>query len=226
VTRRVKGWLLLGMLVVWAGLLGIRFSSQDEPLHTPLTYRSGQALVKARTQPTAGLPALAKAAPSRESALTLHPPKNIFAPLGRQLEVAEARAREGGDPQDGVKGHEGAPPPMSPEEAAIAQARALRDQAAQQARQRMAQYRFIGYLSQNGEPRAFLGKGPDLYIVRAGEMIEGQIHVATIGATWLTLRDVASDMESALPLAREGGSARPGDMGVPGFPMPEEPPHP
>ena len=69
----------------------------------------------------------------------------------------------------------------------------------------MAQYRFMGYLTHNGEPRAFLGKGRELYIVRAGETLEGQIHVATIEASSLKLRDGASDVESAPLLAKEGG---------------------
>src|SRR5207244_9704471 len=85
------------------------------------------------------------------------------------------------------------PPPPSPEEVAAQlarqqqelarrqleqaeqQARQQKEQSAQQARQQMGQYRFLGYLTQQGEHRAFLGKGQALFIVRIGETVEGKI---------------------------------------------------
>lgn len=202
-TARKKAWLLAGLILVWGGLLAIRVSTSPEPPRAPLTYRSGQALVKADTHPAAGITAVVKATASPESALTLHPPKNIFAPLGRRIELAMApRSESDGQAMrpGGGKARKGTQPGLSPMDIVIAQARTQQDQEAVQARQRMAQYRFIGYLSQNGEPRAFLGKGTDLYIVRAGETLEDQIRVASIGTTSLRLRDAVSHTESALPL--------------------------
>ena len=59
--------------------------------------------------------------------------------------------------------------------------------AIQQARQQLTQYRFLGYLTTNGEPQAFVGKGQDLFIVRNGEVLEGQVVVSQIEETSVTL---------------------------------------
>ena len=211
-THRAKGWLLAGLLVFWASLLAIRVATYEEPVRTPLAHRSGQALVKTEPPAASSLPEVAKAPPPQEKGLIMRATKNIFAPLGYRFEVAELRDLEEGAGQMGLnrKGkHESGRPEMSPMQAAVEQARAQQEQAAEQARQRMAQYRFIGYLSQNGEPSAFLGKGTELYIVRTGEALEGQIHVAAIETTLLKLRDAASDTESSLPLAKGGQPGEP-----------------
>ena len=59
--------------------------------------------------------------------------------------------------------------------------------AIQQARQQLTQYRFLGYLTTNGEPQGFVGKGQDLFIVRNGEVLEGQVVVSQIEETSVTL---------------------------------------
>ncbi|MGH7206107.1 MAG: hypothetical protein ACREI2_07855, partial [Nitrospiraceae bacterium] len=115
------------------------------------------------------------------------------------------------------------PPPPSPEEVAAQlarqqqelarqqleqaeqQARQQNEQAAQQARQQMAQYRFLGYLTQQGEHRAFLGKGQALFIVRIGETVEGKIQVAAIDPSAVKLREVVTNVETTLPLTKSGG---------------------
>ncbi|MGH7208133.1 MAG: hypothetical protein ACREIL_01980, partial [Nitrospiraceae bacterium] len=52
--------------------------------------------------------------------------------------------------------------------------------AEQQAAPRSDQYRFLGYLLQNGKSCAFLGKGSELYIVRTGETVDGNLQVTAI----------------------------------------------
>jgi len=217
-TERAKWGLLALLVLIWAGLFALRAVTQEEPARVPLKHRSGQTLSKAAAAQASGIPTVAKPAKPREGDLTFQTPKNIFAPLESPVDVAEqqakVRARVARSGKAGtlpvVTKVPPPPPPPSPEEVAAQQARQQREMAAQRARQAMAQYRFIGYLTQNGEPRAFLGKGRELYIVRAGETLEGQIHVATIETSSLKLRDGASQVESALPLVKEGG--KPGEF--------------
>ncbi len=90
-------------------------------------------------------------------------------------------------------------------EQAEQQARQQKEQAAQQARQQMAQYRFLGYLTQDGEHRAFLGKGQSLFIVRIGDTVEGTIQVAAIDPSAVKLREVVTNVETTLPLTKSGG---------------------
>ena len=80
-----------------------------------------------------------------------------------------------------------APPPPSLEELAQQQ-EALAALAAQQQEQlrrrqlleQMGQYRYLGYVNQNGVQKAFLGKGREIYILREGETLEGKFQVALI----------------------------------------------
>jgi hypothetical protein len=223
-TDRTKWGLLAILVTVWVGLLVMRVFTQEEPQRVPLKYKSGQVLSKAAAKPAAGVPTVAKLSKPRDEEDTFRTPKNIFAPLEHQrqeasaaAQQAKARTRAAKAPGAGDLSGQAGPHamavsvpvrPLSPEEIAAQQARQQREMAAQQARQAMAQYRFIGYLTQNGEPRGFLGKGREIYIVRAGDAVEAQIQVAAIDSAALRLRDLASNVESSLPLSREG--AQPG----------------
>jgi hypothetical protein len=205
-TSGIKIGLLVALLLVWGGLLAMRLGFQEEQARVPLKFTSGTSTIQ-HSGPLPGVTPVAKLATLREAETVFRTPKNIFGPLGHPQE----RHDDPGPQQRG--GHAKAraasaviasppPPPPSQEELAAQRAHLQREQAMQLARQLMGQYRFIGFLMQNGEPRAFLGKGRELYIVRAGEVLEGQIQVATIESSSLKLRDVASDLESALPLTR------------------------
>ena len=72
----------------------------------------------------------------------------------------------------------------------------------QQAAPRSDQYRFLGYLLQNGESCAFLGKGPELYIVRRGETVDGRLQVTAIDAASVKLLDPSTSQETTLLLAK------------------------
>ena len=82
-----------------------------------------------------------------------------------------------------------APPPPSPEELA-----------AQAARQELAQFRYLGYLSRDGRQHAFLSKGKDLYIVRSDETIEQRVLVKAVTPTGVTLQEPRSQVERTVPL--------------------------
>lgn len=212
-TDRTKWGLLAVLVMVWVGILALRVFTREEPERVPLKYKSGQMVSRAAATPASGIPTVAKLSKPREEEIEFRAPKNIFMPIEQQMmaanQPAKARTRVAKTPKgEVVPVAVPVPPPVrqpSPEEMAAQQARQQREMAAQRARQAMAQYRFIGYLMQNGEPRGFLGKGREIYIVRAGETVEAQIHVATIDSSTLKLRDMASNVESALPLTKEGG---------------------
>ena len=106
-----------------------------------------------------------------------------------------------------------APPPPSLEELAQQQ-EALAALAAQQQEQlrrrqlleQMGQYRYLGYVNQNGVQKAFLGKGREIYILREGETLEGKFQVALIEATTVKLLEHESKLETTLKLKKEESS--------------------
>lgn len=74
--------------------------------------------------------------------------------------------------------------------------------AVQETTQPMAQYRFLGYLLQNGKSCAFLGKGSELFIVRTGETVDGRLQVTAIDAASVKLLDPSTSQETTLLLAK------------------------
>ncbi|TLY35390.1 MAG: hypothetical protein E6K61_13560 [Nitrospirae bacterium] len=72
----------------------------------------------------------------------------------------------------------------------------------QQATPRSDQYRFLGYLLQDGKSCAFLGKGSELYIVRPGETVDGRLQVTAIDAASVKLLDPSTSQETTLLLAK------------------------
>ena len=117
-------------------------------------------------------------------------PKNIFAPLPTE-KVAPAHAKRPapGSPTAPAVAAPPVPRPPSPEELA-----------AEAARQELAQFRYLGYLSRDGGQQAFLSKGKELYIVRSDEMIEQRVRVKTVTPTSVTLQEPRSQVERTVPL--------------------------
>jgi hypothetical protein len=74
--------------------------------------------------------------------------------------------------------------------------------AEQQATPRSDQYRFLGYMLQDGKSCAFLGKGSELYIVRSGETVDGRLQVTAIDAASVKLVDPSTSQETTLLLAK------------------------
>jgi hypothetical protein len=85
---------------------------------------------------------------------------------------------------------------------ALEQARRHRQQAEQQARQELGQFRFLGFVSTGGGKQAFLSKGSVMYLASAGETVDGRIEVAIIEAASITLRHAPSNVESILSLSK------------------------
>jgi Tfp pilus assembly protein PilP len=76
--------------------------------------------------------------------------------------------------------------------------------AAQAAQSELAQFRYLGFLSRNGQDEAFLSKGKELHIVRTGGMIEERVLVKAITPKDVTLQETKSQVEKTVLLASEG----------------------
>jgi hypothetical protein len=223
---RVKLFVLALLLILWAALIGFRFLTSPEPQHVPLKYLSGQrqahreeVLLATAVPVVKRLPLSRPPASDSRSTST---PRNIFAPLllaeGRTGTATRSPSQtaKGQTPQGEASPSAPpravyvpappppAPPPPSPEELAAQQERARREHAVQQARQHLAQFRFLGHWTEHGQPTAFLSKGTELFLVRQGEIVEDQIHLARAGDGAVTLHDPATRVERTIPLTADG----------------------
>ncbi|TLY25660.1 MAG: hypothetical protein E6K64_03170 [Nitrospirae bacterium] len=193
-TRRSQ-WLPLFLLLgIWAGVAIWIIAAAPEPQRVPLAYVTGKADRTKASRPQAGaglkvnLDLLAAAQRRAQEAFVA--PKNIFAPLPTE-KVAPAHAKRPapGSPTAPAVAAPPVPRPPSPEELA-----------AEAARQELAQFRYLGYLSRDGGQQAFLSKGKELYIVRSDEMIEQRVRVKTVTPTSVTLQEPRSQVERTVPL--------------------------
>jgi hypothetical protein len=219
-----RKWLLFGgLLAVWVVLVMLRLLTPPEEKHVPLRFKSGQRTVATTAVDSAGVPKVVRPKQPKPVEKLVLRPTNIFAPLGIEREelpkVRIVKAAKGtpSGPRAVVTSEmfgperpppavaPPAPPQPSPEELAAQQARQQREAATQQARQRLGQYRFLGYLTEGGEHRAFIGKGRELYIVRTGETMEGRIRVGGIEPSGVKLTDADTGVGTTLPLVKESG---------------------
>ena len=217
-TKRMQILLFGALLFLWVGIIAVRVLTEPEPQRVPLKFVSGQTVVREALHEDSPAPAVKEPRQAAAALVVFKTPKNIFAPLDARTDEAreaEARARLLAARKKTEQAVAAVPPPSlpppSPEELAAREAqrqselaRQQKEQAIQQARTKMGQYRFLGYLTQNGSPQAFLGKGTDIYIVRAGEIIEGKIQVKSIDAAAVKLLEQITSTEASLPLMKEG----------------------
>ncbi|MES4784894.1 MAG: hypothetical protein C4294_02720 [Nitrospiraceae bacterium] len=205
--RQEKKWKLWGALfTIWLGLMAWRILTETEPQRVPLTYRSGKVLSGKTAVEHGGSQALIRTQ-TKAHDISFREPKNIFAPLISAQEGNRAQrlgaAKKAPVSSIPVPAREG----PTPEEVAAQQARLQQELALQQAQQKLVQYRFLGYVTQNGESKAFLGKGNEIYIVTNGDTLEGHIKVKAIEPFAVTLLDTANKIEASVPLTRETGTS-------------------
>ncbi len=223
----LKQWhVLVGLLVVFMGMVVWRQTTAVPPLEVPLKFTSGRP-VASRSQvgdEDAFVWALPRAS-QEESPTRLR--KNIFASLDASpLRESKARRQtprrasrvQGSvaasvEPATTTPSAEAAPPvePAGPplpsaEELAAQVEREQQALKVKQAREQMAQFRYLGYLNQNGERKGFLGKGHDIYVVRQGDTLDGRFLVATIDVQAVTLRDTVQNLETTLQLKSDSSS--------------------
>jgi hypothetical protein len=193
-TRRSQWLTLVLLLGIWAGVAIWVIAAAPEPQRVPLAYVTGKADRAKASRPKAGtglkvnLDLLAAARRRAEEAFVA--PKNIFAPLPTEkVALTHAKRPAPTPPLAPAVAAPAVPPPPSPEELA-----------AQAARQELAQFRYLGYLSRDGREEAFLSKGKELYIVRTNETIEQRVLVKTVTPSGVTLQEPRSQVERTVPL--------------------------
>jgi hypothetical protein len=190
--------------------------AEPEPQRVPLKFVSGQVRAREAGDNIHEMPARLRPVDAAAGHAVFRTPKNIFAPLDLRTDEEKAAAAQARlmavKKKSEQAAAEASPAPPHPGKLAAQEAqrqvelaRQQKEQAIQQARQAMGQYRFLGYLTRNGVPQAFLGKGNDIYIVRTGETVEGKIQVTAIDATTVKLTEQTTSTETSLPLVKEGG---------------------
>jgi hypothetical protein len=112
----------------------------------------------------------------------------------RELALQEARSRDEAAVQEAKR----------QEELLVRQARQQKETALQQARQLMGQYRFLGFVSQDGQQHAFLGKGHELFVVSSGETVDGRLRIKAMDANSVKLLDPGTSLETTLVLVKDG----------------------
>jgi hypothetical protein len=145
------------------------------------------------------------------------PKKNIFAPLGESTLVGAptilaTRANRAVAPpvlQSPLPVVAAVvEPPVSlgptPEELAEQAARQQEELKLKQVREQMGQYRYLGYLNQQGVHKAFVGKGKDIYILRKGDTLDGKFLVASIDPATIKLREPSTSLETTIYITKEG----------------------
>jgi len=219
-TSRAKWSLLGGLLLLWVAVIAFRVMTEPEPQRAPLKFVSGQMVARETAHGADEMPAGPITVGAQGARVSFKDPKNIFAPLDLRTDEEKAAAAQARLLAAKKKAEQAAaaaapappaPPPPTLEELAAQEAqrqaelaRQQKEQAIQQARKAMGQYRFLGYLTRNGAPQAFLGKGNEIYIVKTGETVEGKIQVTTIDSTTVKLTEQTTSTETSLPLVKEG----------------------
>ena len=218
-SAHMKWGALVSLVVVWVFLIAIRLLTNSEPQQAPLVYQTGNTS-DPKGAAVIGNVLTVKGSQQNSAGRDFREPKNIFASLylphqGDRPAAPLFVKREVPTPIVPPPSPSLPPPPLpvtvppapTAEELAAQEARRQKEYAAQQTRQQLAQYRFLGYLTQHGEQRAFLGKEKNIYIVRHGETLDGRIMVKTIDGGFIQLMDATTRVEQKIPLTTESGSA-------------------
>lgn len=213
-TERAKWALLAGSILVWVGLLAFQMITEPEPQRVPLTYKSGRTLRQGANQPLM----LKKALLAQARHLSFDPPKNIFAPLDRQeassnrdelrppASAQKKTPTRVAKPLPAAVQPERAQPPLSSTPPPTPTLSATQ-QAAQKASQQLGQYRFLGYVVRHDTTLAFLEKEHKVYIVKIGDLVDGNIEVKTIDPTHVKLVDGPTAVEATIPLTPDSAHA-------------------
>jgi hypothetical protein len=201
-------YLLLGLGGVWCVIILMRIFTAQAPQEVPLTFVSGKPAATTRAAVGAPDPWQVTRVSLQAQEIPDAPKKNIFAPLGESTAVGAAtvvikRVKRTPTPVVAVVAPV-APAGPTPEELAEQAARQQEELKLKQVREQMSQYRYLGYLNQQGVHKAFVGKGTDIYIIRKGDTLDGKFLVASIDPTSVTLKEPITNLESSLDLTKEG----------------------
>jgi len=192
-TNQQKGLVLVGLFVAWGGLTVYQMSDFSESSSSDNSSSMPQAN---STLPSVKDLSLDQSFPNSRQIVTFSQPRNIFAPLGLRKVVAKQKTPITPPSQPTIAPPSPVPPGPSPS-----------DLAAQRARQQLNKFRFLGYLTKGGESQAFLTNGQAIYIVKQGEMMEGQVQVNKIEPETIVLStqilETGNQVQATIPLTPE-----------------------
>ncbi len=192
-TNQQKGIVLVGLLVAWGGITTYQMwgSSESTPNSLSSSLQHGRS-----TLPSVKDLSLAPTFPNTRKIVTFSQPRNIFAPIGLRHVVAKPVIPI--TPPVSQKHAPSSPAPPGPSPAELA---------AQRAREQLNQFRFLGYLTKRGESQAFLTNGQAIYIVKQGEMLDGQVQVNKIEPETIVLStqiwETGNHIQATIPLTPE-----------------------
>jgi hypothetical protein len=194
-TNQQKGLVLVGLFVAWGGLSVYQMSDSSESSSTDNSSTLQQT--NSRLPSVKDL-SLDQSFPNSRQIVTFSQPRNIFAPLGLRKVVAKQKT-----PTTQTTSR----PTIAPSSPAPPPGPSPSDLAAQRARQQLNQFRFLGYLTKGGESQAFLTNGQAIYIVKQGEMLEGQVQVNKIEPETIVLStqvlETGNQVQATIPLTPE-----------------------
>jgi hypothetical protein len=186
-TNQKKMAALVGLGLLWGGILASGWLSFEEPVRVPLTNVSGSGSTSRGTRGVVDdlrvqLDLLASARTQRD--MTFTPPRNIFAPPHPDDSVVTRANRPEVEPGSGQ---------------ALLQDAVLAG---------LSQFHYLGFVRMEDGWRkrgelAVLTKNDDLHLVRTGEIVEDQVMVKTITEESVTLRDRRSRVEYTVLLSEE-----------------------
>jgi len=217
-----KKWIgMFGLACVWLVLVYILVIDVSPPREVPLRFISGQSPVSPVHQ-ISGDGWEVRLLHPKVRELPGTPKKNIFAvpalPRSQEAQVRLAAVKNKRTtatvPQPLITSS--SPPPSPSLEDLARQQEALAVQAARQQEElrrkqlqdQMAQYRYLGYLTQGGDQQAFLSMGSDIFIVKPGETLAGSFVVSSMSGQEIKIQDPKNKLEVVIPLKR-GGVATP-----------------
>jgi hypothetical protein len=194
-TNQQKGLVLVGLFVAWGGLSVYQMSDSSESSFTDNSSTLQQANSRL---PSVKELSLDQSFPNSRQIVTFSQPRNIFAPLGLRKVVAKQKTPITPTPSRPTIAPSSPAPPPGPSPS---------DLAAQRARQQLNKFRFLGYLTKGGESQAFLTNGQAIYIVKQGEMMEGQVQVNKIEPETIVLStqvlETGNQVQATIPLTPE-----------------------
>jgi hypothetical protein len=210
-------FVLLGLGGVWCVLILVRILTAEAPQEVPLRFVSGQPAAKTRTMPGIPDPWQVKRVTIQAREMPEGHKKNIFTPLGESAAAGTTSAvvkranrtaamLPAPPPSPLVAAVVSSRPPPAPEELAEQAARQQEELHLKQLREQMGQYRYLGYLSQEGVQKAFLGKGRDIYIIRKGDKLDGKFLVAFIDPGTVKLKEPITSLETSIDIKKDGDS--------------------
>ena len=212
-TKTQMQYLVIGLAGLWAGLIVLRVTVGEMPQDVASVVTPTIQAVGKRSPGAQGLHVQSLDHPARNRASA--PKRNIFVAGSSALAVEEQGPRVTAKkprrlvpsppvpPPVEVVSVPPAPPEPTPEERAEQEGRQQRELAMKHLKEQMEQYRYLGVLIQDGEHKAFLGKGHEIYILRRGDRLDGKFVVSSVGMAAVKLRAVESDLETTIHLKKE-----------------------